>query len=945
MVKKLLATILAIIMCVSQFSFATVAKETGALQFYDDFSGGLAGWHIDKKQFRTEGMEAALYNDNLNNCTAEIAGQTTRWGNSTVTFGIRFLKTTGGIFQLYMRRTQTEYFNLIIRPDKEKSFRYRYKNADGAKSETVFSENYSISMNVDYLLKIVHSDTQTSVYIKENSDGDYTLVGSIDVGFEQKGTVNITTNGLLCKITDFKIYNDNAGDFYFQNKLVKSKIGTEKDIQPINNTGYEMDITYSSSDSSVVSVDESGKLTFLTGGSAVITAKGSIGDIVYSDSFDVISTGNIKTFGFNGVEEELFVGEAYNICAVIRPDNVENKRIIWTTSDSDMLEIVGKMDDEKTLIAKKAGIVYVTIESVDNPGKKDVLKVTIKEVPKEVSEVTFSQDGYIGEIPQYYFGMHSNPLNAISADKNEMLEKEQKNAGYYSDLKLDFIRFMLSDFDWEAGKYPSSSANIPSYSISDIFTAGNKLGIPYIISVGDNDSADKVVAMIKEIKNVTTQPIYIEMGNESWAIGHKKHFATVEDFAERVKEVYTQVKAFDENIKISVPVFEWQSCENYKKLTNPSEQQKRLSLWNDGLLAIKDYYDAVVIHRYSGTESWAKESTTEIMGNFYNKMLSDTRDLNDLEENFTGKEIWITEFGDLPKIFTFPKSYGYYSINDDKYFNVQSESERARLQYGKSVGNAVGYATRLLNFLNNDKVTMASYHCFDDAQCFGVIQDDTKLPNWYMFEKMGEVLDESTHYYKLNADNDNKVTAYGFGDSKSIKKVVFSNLSNQSAASSIGDYKLKKLWSYGDDNPLPDYGTYLMETYTSLPSVIPLPKEVKGDIEASVSLEPYSIVVAEIYDTSETDVIVTNIDVQSDENSVIASCDMYSFAASQNASAYAAVYDEGILKGIDIKNVSISDKKTEVVFATVKTDAEDTIIKIFVWDNKTNKPLAKVSQY
>ena len=186
-----------------------------------------------------------------------------------------------------------------------------------------------------------------------------------------------------------------------------------------------MDITYSSSDSSVVSVDESGKLTFLTGGSAVITAKGSIGDIVYSDSFDVISTGNIKTFGFNGVEEELFVGEAYNICAVIRPDNVENKRIILTTSDSDMLQIVGKMDDEKTLIAKKAGIVYVTIESVDNPGKKDVLKVTIKEVPKEVSEVSFSQDGYIGEIPQYYFGMHSNRLNAISADKNEMLEKEQ----------------------------------------------------------------------------------------------------------------------------------------------------------------------------------------------------------------------------------------------------------------------------------------------------------------------------------------------------------------------------------------------------------------------------------------------------------------------------------------------------------------------------------------
>ena len=110
------------------------------------------------------------------------------------------MKTTGGTFQLYMRRTQTEYFNLIIRPDKEKSFRYRYKNADGAKSETVFSENYSISMNVDYLLKIVHSDTQTSVYIKENSDGDYTLVGSIDVG-----VILLKKSRLIHRIKEFSV--------------------------------------------------------------------------------------------------------------------------------------------------------------------------------------------------------------------------------------------------------------------------------------------------------------------------------------------------------------------------------------------------------------------------------------------------------------------------------------------------------------------------------------------------------------------------------------------------------------------------------------------------------------------------------------------------------------------------------------------------------------------
>ena len=241
-----------------------------------------------------------------------------------------------------------------------------------------------------------------------------------------------------------------------------------------------------------------------------------------------------------------------------------------------------------------------------------------------------------------------------------------------------------------------------------------------------------------------------------------------------------------------MPIYEWQICEDSKTLTNPSEQQKRLATWNDGLLAIEDYYDAVVIHRYSGNNSWAKESTTEIMDNFYNMMISDSKDIMDIEEHFADKEIWVTEFGDLPKIFSFPQSYGYYYTNDSKYFGVQSESERARLQYGKSVGNAVGYATRLMNFLNNENVTMASYHFFDDSQCFGVIQENIKLPNWYMFDKMGDVLEESTHYYKLNASADNKVTAYGFGNDNEVRRVVFSNLSNQSASVSLDKYNSKK---------------------------------------------------------------------------------------------------------------------------------------------------------
>lgn len=845
--KRLISLIIAAIICFQLYPCAIAEAETGVLQFSDDFSGGLAGWDIEKKQFRTIGLEAALYNDNETLCTAKVAGETTLWGAVTVTFGINILKSNGGNFQLRLRNGGGEYFTLLLRPDNVKSFRYLYKGSSSSKNETSFSGNCSLLTGIKYQIKVIHSDEVTSVYVKSENDDAYTLAGKIDAAFSSTGSVSISTTKLKCKITDFKIYNDNTGSFYFENKMIKAKQGEKITVRPVNHTGKTANITYTSSDSEIISVDENGELSFLSGGNAVITASTYVDGIKYEDCFDAICTGVLSTFGFNGTTEKMYVGDVLNLCAVIRPDNVENKRIIWTSSDTSVAEIGGEMDDEKSIIAKAPGTAYISIQSVDNPYKKRTLTLIVDQPPEEILDVTFERDTYKREIPEKYFGMHSNPLKNISANKSDMISRETELAGLYKDLKLDFTRFMLNSFDWETGKYPDAASDIPSYTMEDIFTAGNEANIPYVIAVGDNDSSEKIIAMIKKIKTITNKPIYIEMGNESWDIDHSVHFPTVEDFANRVKAVYTAVKGFDENIKISVPVYEWEACETAKNDTSGSPQKARFAAWNDGLLAISDYYDAIVVHRYSVPLSWEKKTNTKLMDGFYNMMLSDSKDFSDLEENFAGKEIWITEFGDLPDIFSFCKSYGYYYDNDSKYYNIQSESERTRLQYSKSVGNAVGYATRLMNFLNTPSVTMASYHSFDDPQCFGVIQGDDKLPNWYMFDKMGDVLDKSTHYYKLNPDTDSKLTAYGFGSKNEIKTVVFSNMSNQTASVKIKDYKIKKQWSYGSHNPLPDFGTYEMESYTQLPSELPFPIEYNTSAEDCVNVGAYSITVAEVY--------------------------------------------------------------------------------------------------
>ena len=127
------------------------------------------------------------------------------------------------MFQLRVRNGSNDYFSMLLRPDKNASFRYLYKNGSLAKSETAFASNYKLKLNTDYQIKLVHTDAQTSVYAKESEESAYTKIGSSDVKMASTGSIYLSTSNLYCKITDFKVYNDDAGEFYFANKLVNKK--------------------------------------------------------------------------------------------------------------------------------------------------------------------------------------------------------------------------------------------------------------------------------------------------------------------------------------------------------------------------------------------------------------------------------------------------------------------------------------------------------------------------------------------------------------------------------------------------------------------------------------------------------------------------------------------------------------------------------------------------
>lgn len=824
-------------------------EPTGVLQFQDNFSGGLGKWSIAHKEFHTIGEEAALYSDSKGICTATVAGGATRWGATTVTFGVRFLSmNSGGMLRLVLRSNGADNFVLLMRPNEARGIRYYYHDgAAGVGERPMPGTNFNyLQFDTDYFFKIVNGDTRTEVYMKESAEAEYGLVCSLDLALTSKGAVQWISNRLLCKITDFKLYNDNAGAFYVPKKSIKGKAGTTRTIQPVNNTGSELTLSYTSNQPGRVAVDAAtGELTFAEAGRALITVTGTAEDgTVYTDTFNALSSPALSTFGFNATDVTLYVGDSMNVCCVLRPDTLENRRVTWAASN-DVVTLIGNMDESKTVKANKAGTATVTIRSQDTGNLSyRPLTVHVIERPTDVLQESFTQTGTVREIPPYFYGMHSNPLDGIAyTAKQTVMDREARFAGYYSDLKLDFVRFMLNTFDWKTGNYRGSSS-ADCYSMEDIFTAGNGADIPYMIVAADTDTADDIVGMIQEVKRVNQgKPIFLEMGNETYNYNaYSAYFPEIEDFTNRVKETYTKVKAIAPDVQIAVPLYEWEACEAAKKTgANIHSLNGRIAAWDDSMLAIRDYYDAVVIHRYSGPVWWERISGTDLMNGMQSFVNGDSASIATLCEKF-GKEVWVSEYGDLPKVYQFAAD-----TNDSKYTWPQSESERARLQYSKSAGCAVSYMTRTLNFLNNENITMVAYHYFSDAQCFGVIQDDVKLPNWYVFEKLGELLKENPCYHQLTPDGTSKVTAYGLGTEDKLQKVVFSNLNGQSAEVSAGNWKLKKVWSYGGDNPLPDYGAYT-DFYTSLPTVIPQPEVFDNAPRANtLRLEPYSVAVAEVY--------------------------------------------------------------------------------------------------
>ena len=144
-------------------------------------------------------------------------------------------------------------------------------------------------------------------------------------------------------------------------------------------------VTWSSSDESIATVDQNGKVTAIKEGTAIITVTTEDGGKTATCTVTVTAKEEpdpdpipVDDVTLNVDSMELEEGETGQLIATVTPDDADNKNVIWSSSD----ESIATVDQNGKVTAIKEGTAIITVTTEDG-GKTDTCTVTVtaKEEP------------------------------------------------------------------------------------------------------------------------------------------------------------------------------------------------------------------------------------------------------------------------------------------------------------------------------------------------------------------------------------------------------------------------------------------------------------------------------------------------------------------------------------------------------------------------------------
>ncbi|HIW24598.1 MAG TPA: Ig-like domain-containing protein [Firmicutes bacterium] len=158
-------------------------------------------------------------------------------------------------------------------------------------------------------------------------------------------------------------------------------------VNPSNATNKE--VTWSSLDPSVATVDDTGKVLGMSAGNAVITVTTKDGSKTATCDVEVIApVVNVESIGINLTELSLSPGEASQLTATVNPINATNKKVNWSSSNP----TVATVDSTGKVLGLTAGGATITAETEDG-ARKITCNVTVKPLDTVINKSTSLSPG------------------------------------------------------------------------------------------------------------------------------------------------------------------------------------------------------------------------------------------------------------------------------------------------------------------------------------------------------------------------------------------------------------------------------------------------------------------------------------------------------------------------------------------------------------------------
>ena len=162
-------------------------------------------------------------------------------------------------------------------------------------------------------------------------------------------------------------------------------------VLPVDASNKE--VTWTSGDTSIATVSDSGVVTATGVGTTTITVTSKSDSTKFATCTVNVSAIAVTGVSLNTNSLPLFVGDSSTLTATVSPSNATDKSVTWTSSDS----TIASVSNSGVVTAKKVGTATITVTTTDG-GKTATCSVTVSPVTVTGFSITESElDMYVGD--------------------------------------------------------------------------------------------------------------------------------------------------------------------------------------------------------------------------------------------------------------------------------------------------------------------------------------------------------------------------------------------------------------------------------------------------------------------------------------------------------------------------------------------------------------------